>query len=72
MSRYDDKRFEEMLDRLRDGEGLSDEDARILAQRTPGNPPLILPSAPLQQPSSIDDIGSRLHLAGKGAMGSDE
>ena len=33
---------------------------------------VILPSAPLQQPSSIDDIGSRLHLAGKGAMGSDE
>ena len=34
-----DKRFEEMLDRLRDGEGLSDADARIPAQRTLGNPP---------------------------------
>ena len=34
-----DKRFEDMLERLRDGEGLSDEDARILAQRTLGIPP---------------------------------
>ena len=34
-----DKSVEEMLDRLRDGEGLPDEDARILAQRTLGNPP---------------------------------
>ena len=37
--RRDDKRFEEMLHWRRDGEGLSDGNVCILAQRTLGNPP---------------------------------